>query len=281
MPLVSVELLFFSILRQFYYRPLLFFWFFIHPDIVLPTCSYSGSYISWISSQHALGGSQGNTLNWRAVHRSGSDLMRAPVIWGGIPPLGFGDCVSLHSPLRGRKLCKQLMPLFLLCQDMQLRVVHLVALHGQRHCHGTNWPHWSDTKCFVSFVSQVPTCASQNKLSCNVAAQKNVGACRGPAPPLKGNKCSIAEMYCGFGRLPGSDTSGMVGELKACGVIVCSISRGHSRRERRRKKKVEVSLHWRPLIYFLSDFMSLWTCETVTALCYLQTSSSRNSLCLL
>lgn len=69
-----------------------------------------------------------------------------------------------------------------------------------------------------------------------MAAQKNVGACWGPAPPLKGNKCSIAEMYCGFGRLPGSDTSGMVGELKACGVIVCSISRGHSRRERRRKK---------------------------------------------
>lgn len=30
MPLVSVELLFFSMLRQFYYRPLLFFWFFIH-----------------------------------------------------------------------------------------------------------------------------------------------------------------------------------------------------------------------------------------------------------
>lgn len=98
--------------------------------------------------------------------------------------LTFSDCVLLYPPVK-MKLCKQLMPLFLLCQDMQRSVVHLVALHGQRHCHGTNWPHWSDTECFVSFVSQVPTCASQNKLSCNVAGQKNVGACWGSEPPWK------------------------------------------------------------------------------------------------
>lgn len=127
--------------------------------------------------------------------------------------LRFRDCMLLYSPVK-MTLCKQLMPLFLLCQDTQHSVVHLVALHGQRHCHGTNWPHWSDTECFVSFVSQVPTCASQNKLSCNVAGQKNVGACWGPALPLKGNKCSIAEIYCGFGRLPSTDTSDMVGNLK-------------------------------------------------------------------
>lgn len=70
-------------------------------------------------------------------------------------------------------------------------------------------------ECFVSFVSQVPTCASQNKLSCNVAGQKNVaGACWGPCAPLKGNKCSIAEMYCDFGRLPSANTSDVVGNLK-------------------------------------------------------------------
>lgn len=70
------------------------------------------------------------------------------------------------------------------------------------------------TPSALSALSQVPTCASQNKLSCNVAGQKNVGACWGPAPPLKANKCSIAEMYCGFGRLPSADTSYVVGNLK-------------------------------------------------------------------
>lgn len=96
----------------------------------------------------------------------------------------------------------------LLCQDTQSGVVHLGGLRGQGHCHGTNWPHWSDTQCFVSFVSQVPTCASQNKLPCNVARQKKCrGNMMGPGAPLKGNKCCIAELYCGFGCLPRPDTA--------------------------------------------------------------------------
>lgn len=100
MPSVSVELFFFSILRQFYYQPLLFFWFFIHPDIVLPTCSYSGRYIFWISSQHALGGSQGNTLKLESGPSQRLRFDARSVIWGGIPPLRFGDGVSLHFPPR-------------------------------------------------------------------------------------------------------------------------------------------------------------------------------------
>lgn len=150
--------------------------------------------------------------------------------------LRFRDCVLLYSPLK-MKLCKQLMPLFLLCQDIQHSVVHLVALHGQRHCHGTNWPHWSDTECFVSFVSQVPTCASQNKLSCNVAGQKNAGACWGPALPPERKQMFHSRNVLWFWTPSQHRHQQHGGELKAWSVIVCGISRGRSRWDHRRKTR--------------------------------------------
>lgn len=127
------------------------------------------------------------------------------------------------------------MPLFLLCQDIQRSVVHLVGLHGQRHCHGTNWPHWSDTECFVSSVSQVPTCASQNKLSCNVAGQKNVeGACWGPAPPER-KQMFHSRNVLWFWMPSQRRHQRHGGELKTWSVIVCTFSRGHSRWDHRCK----------------------------------------------
>lgn len=142
------------------------------------------------------------TLNWQTVHQSRSDFISSYLKWNPSSDVEFVCCFSPFW----RWNCANNRCLF--ASD-----VHLVGLHGQKHCQRTNWPHWSDTECFVSFVFQVPTCSSQNKLSCNVTGQKNLeGACC--CAPLKGNKCSIREIFCRFGHHPGVDTSSMVGNLK-------------------------------------------------------------------